>query len=51
MKSPSANPGQIDLKGKKTKKLRCRCCVMLNLSDRERDNRHRKEMRDAMKCL
>jgi len=51
MKSPSYAAGQHDLKGKKTKKMRCRCCVMLNLSDKERNERHRKEIRDAMKCI
>ena len=51
MKSPAHyRAGQHNLKGKKQKLLRCGCCVMFNLRDKERDERQKKEIRNALKC-
>jgi|694.fasta_scaffold35401_5 hypothetical protein len=51
MKSPAYRVGQANLKGKKTKRLRCGCCTAFNFLDKERDIRHKKEIRNAFKCI
>lgn len=51
MKSPAAYSGQHNLKGKKTARLSCRCCTMFNFKDKLDKQRHKKEMRDAIKCV
>ena len=39
--------GNVNMKGKKYKLMRCRCCVCLDFRDRELKKEHRKEMKEA----
>ena len=48
MKSPSYS-ASFNLKGKKTARLSCRCCTLLNLKEHFRKISDKKEMRNAMK--
>jgi hypothetical protein len=36
----------INMRGKKTKRMSCWCCVCIDMRDEIRDEEHRKEMRD-----
>jgi len=36
--------GQVNLKGKKYKLLSCKCCVIQNFRDKERNKEAKKEM-------
>jgi hypothetical protein len=47
-KSPVANhAGNVNMKGKKYKLMRCRCCVCLDFRDRELKKVHQKEMKEV----
>ena len=48
--------GNVNMKGKKYKLMRCRCCVCLDFRDRELYKEHKKEISEAqfikdMKCV
>jgi phosphoribosylformylglycinamidine (FGAM) synthase-like amidotransferase family enzyme len=44
-KSPVAHgAGNVNMKGKKYKLMRCRCCVCIDFRDRELKKEHRKEI-------
>ena len=48
--------GNVNMKGKKEKLMRCRCCVCLDFRDRELYKEHKKEISEAqfikdMKCV
>ena len=43
--------GNVNMKGKKEKLMRCRCCVCLDLREKELAKEHKKTIRDAIKCL
>lgn len=45
--SPAYGVGNANLKGKKTKRLRCGCCTAINFKEDELKKIHTKEMRDA----
>ena len=47
-KSPVANhAGNVNMKGKKYKLMRCRCCVCMDFRDRELKKEHTKEMKEG----
>ena len=47
-KSPVANhAGNVNMKGKKYKLLRCNCCVCMDFRYRELEKEHKKEMKEA----
>jgi hypothetical protein len=47
-KSPVAHgAGNVNMKGKKYKLMRCRCCVCLDFRERELKKEHTKEMKEA----
>jgi hypothetical protein len=47
-KSPVANhAGNVNMKGKKYKLMRCRCCVCMDFRDRELKKEHQKEMKEG----
>lgn len=48
MKSNAFGVGNANLKGRKTKRLRCGCCDAVNFKEDELKKIHRKEMRDAL---
>jgi hypothetical protein len=56
-KSPVANhAGNVNMKGKKYKLMRCRCCVCMDFRDRELEKVHKKEISEAqyikdMRCV
>ena len=47
MKSTARNVGNVNLKGKKTRLLRCGCCEAVNVKEDELRKEHKKEMRNA----
>lgn len=47
MKSTPRNVGSLNLRGKKTKQLRCGCCAAFNCKEDELKKEHAKEMRNA----
>jgi hypothetical protein len=47
MKSNAFGAGSVNLKGRKTKRLRCGCCTAINFKERELRKEHKKEMRYA----
>ena len=47
MKSTARNVGSINLRGKKTRLLRCGCCSAFNCKEDELRKEHEKEMRYA----
>ena len=47
-KSPVAHgAGNVNMKGKKYKLMRCRCCVCIDFRERELKKDHTKEMKEA----
>lgn len=48
MKSNAFSVGNANLKGRKTKRLRCGCCDAVNFKEDELKKIHHKEMRDAL---
>lgn len=48
MKSNAFGVGNANLKGRKTKRLRCGCCDAVNFKEDELKKIHRKEMRNAL---
>ena len=48
MKSNAFAVGNVNLKGKKTKLLRCGCCEAVNFKEDELKKIHKKEMRNAL---
>jgi hypothetical protein len=47
-KSPVVHgAGRINMKGKKYKLMRCRCCVCIDFRDRELEKEHKKEMKES----
>ena len=48
-RSPTRGAGNVNMKGKKEKLMRCRCCVCLDFRDRELYKEHKKEMRDELR--
>ena len=38
------NAGQVNMKGKKTKLMRCRCCTCVDLRDKFLKKEHEKEI-------
>lgn len=49
MKSNAYGAGNANLKGKKTKLLRCGCCEAVNFKEDELKKTHKKEMINALK--
>lgn len=47
MKSNAFGAGNANLKGKKTKLLRCGCCEAVNFKEDELKKIHKKEMQNA----
>ena len=48
MKSTAFGVGNVNLKGRKTKRLRCGCCDAINFKEDELKKIHKKEMRNAL---
>lgn len=48
MKSNAFGAGSVNLKGRKTKRLRCGCCTAVNFKQDELKKIHAKEMRNAL---
>ena len=48
MKSNAFAVGGANLKGRKTKRLRCGCCTAVNFKEDELKKIHKKEMRNAL---
>lgn len=46
MKSTGANVGSVNLRGKKSKTLRCGCCTVYDFREREIERAGLKEIRD-----
>jgi hypothetical protein len=46
MKSAGINMGSVNLKGKKTKRLRCGCCTAQDFREREMERAGLKQIRD-----
>lgn len=47
MRSPSFNPKKFNMKGKKTLRLKCGCCMMINLKEEYAKTLAKKEIRSA----
>jgi hypothetical protein len=45
MKSTPQNVGSLNLRGKKTRLLRCGCCIAYNYKERELKREHLKEIK------
>ena len=48
MKSNAFGAGNANLKGRKTKRLRCGCCTAVNCKEDQLKKEHKKEMRHAL---
>jgi len=49
-KTTSSRPGggNVNMHGKKTKRMSCMCCECIDLRDKMRDDEHRKEMQQGL---
>lgn len=48
MSKSNKHAGQINMRGKKYKLLRCRCCECIDFRDKFRDKEHAKEIKAAL---
>lgn len=47
MKSTARHVGSVNLRGKKSLTLRCRCCEAQNFKDRELKREHTKQIKES----